>query len=261
MQLWLAAITAALLVGRPASLSPPFARRVVPAISCDRQPGQLGGRVPPRPSSEQDEEYEAALLDAQRASARLQALDAERRLREVGGRQPTAPPLRPRGARTSISRSDAGTLLVEVPAAGLNAGTLMGGAFSAAWFSAVVPATFASGGAGVLFMLPFWLAGGVVAKQTVVDPAKATSLSIGEFAWEIKQQAVGLPLSSESGPTEELDGASVEVAAYVNGMPSYQLRLFSGTQAWSVGDGLPAAELEWVAAEVNAHLETLRRAS
>ena len=44
---------------------------------------------------------------------------------------------------------------------------------------------------------------GVVAKQTVVDPAKATSLSIGEFAWEIKQQAVGLPLSSESGPTDE----------------------------------------------------------
>ena len=127
---------------------------------------------------------------------------------------------KPVGARTSISRSDAGTLLVEVPPTGFNAaGSLMGGAFTAAWFSAIVPATgtmIATGGASALFMLPFWLAGGVVAKQTVVDPVKATSLSIGEFAWELQQRAVGLPLSSAAGASDELDGCSVEIAAYVN---------------------------------------------
>ena len=141
-------------------------------------------------------------------------------------------------------------------------GTLMGGAFSAAWFSAVVPATgsmIATGGASALFMLPFWLAGGVVAKQTVVDPVKATSLSIGEFAWELQQTAVGLPLKSFSGASEELDGCRVEVAAYVNGVPQHVLRLFAGTQAWSIGDGLTVVELEYIAAEVNAHLATLKK--
>ena len=151
----------------------------------------------------------------------------------------------------------------EVPPAGLlNMGTLMGGAFSAAWFSAVVPATgsmIATGGASALFMLPFWLAGGVVAKQTVVDPVKATSLSIGEFAWELQQTAVGLPLKSFSGASDELDGCRVEVAAYVNGVPQHVLRLFAGTQAWSIGDGLTVVELEYIAAEVNAHLATLKK--
>ena len=31
-----------------------------------------------------------------------------------------------------------------------------------------------AGGASALFMLPFWLAGGTVAKQTLLDPTKAT---------------------------------------------------------------------------------------
>ena len=73
-------------------------------------------------------------------------------------------------------------------------------------------------------MLPFWIAGGAVAKQTVLDPAKATALSIGEFAWELRQSLVGqLTLSSEGGPTEELEGADVDVAAYVNGVPVHRM--------------------------------------
>jgi len=47
------------------------------------------------------------------------------------------------------------------------------------------------------------------------------------------------------------------VAAYVNGVPQHVLRLFSGTQTWSIGDGLTVVELEYVAGEVNAHLATL----
>jgi len=226
-------------------------------VSCDRSPGQLGGRVPP-PGG--DAEYEAALAEAHLASARLAA--AERHLKKAAELSPTAPPSRkPRGARTRISRSDAGTLLIEVPAAGLSQGTLVGGAFSVAWFSTIIPATasmLSTGGVSALFMAPFWLAGGAVAKQTVLDPARATSLSIGEFAWEIQRRVTKVPLSAASGSTEELEGCSVEVAAYVNGVPSYHLLLYSGTQSWSIGDGLSAVELEWVAGEVNAHLGTLR---
>ena len=255
---------------RPIALAGPASRRVVSVVSCDRAPGQLGGVTPPAGDEGEEEEYLSALAEARLASEKLQ--DAELRLRQAAERRPAAPPVtappvtapaaRPVGARTSISRSDAGTLLVEVPPAGFNTGTLMGGAFSAAWFSAIVPATgsmIATGGASALFMLPFWLAGGVVAKQTVVDPVKASSLSIGEFAWELQQRAVGLPLSSAAGASDELDGCSVEVAAYVNGVPQHVLRLFSGTQTWSIGDGLTVVELEYVAGEVNAHLATLKK--
>ena len=246
-------------------------RRVVSVVGCDREPGQLGGVPSPARDQGEEEEYLSALAEARLASAKLR--EAESRLRQAAERRPAAPPetappvaapaAKPAGARTSVSRSDAGTLLVEVPPAGLlNMGTLMGGAFSAAWFSAIVPATgsmIATGGASALFMLPFWLAGGVVAKQTVVDPVKATSLSIGEFAWELQQTAVGLPLKSFSGASDELDGCRVEVAAYVNGVPQHVLRLFAGTQAWSIGDGLTVVELEYIAAEVNAHLATLKK--
>ena len=143
------------------------------------RPGQLGGRVPPRA---RDQEYTAALADAQRAAERLR--EVEERLAR-GARE--FDPVRPVGARATVSRSDAGTLLVSIPPAGLNAGSLVGGAFSVAWFSMVGPATasmVATGGVSALFMLPFWAAGGAVAKQTIYDPAKATEMSIGEFAWE-----------------------------------------------------------------------------
>ena len=117
----------------------------------------------------------------------------------------------------------------------------------------------ATGGAGALFMLPFWLAGGAVAKQTLLDPAKATTLSIGEFAWALKQTALGsrVTLSAADGASGELDYADVDVAAYVNGAPTFALRLVAGTEAYTVGVGLSEGELEWIAAEVNAHLQAL----
>lgn len=216
----------------------------------DTPPG-LGGRVPRRVPSETDE-YLEALADAKRASERLEKASR--------GLDKEALIARPPGARSTVTRSDAGTLLIDVPAAGLmNGGTLFGGAFSLAWFSAVVPATFASGGGATLFMLPFWLAGGLVAKQTLVDPTKATALSIGEFGWELRQCLPGLTISAEDGATEEFAGAAVEVAAYVNGVPTYILRLAtSNGQACTLGSGLPVSELDWLAFEVNAHLSAMR---
>ena len=204
----------------------------------ERKAPGLGGRVPRRPT--------------------LALNEVDFGMAPAAPRKALSSPQRPRGARTRISRTDAGTLLVNVPAAGLNSGSLFSGAFAAAWFSAIVPATF-TGGAPVLFMAPFWLAGGLVAKQAVYDPAKASSLSIGDFAWEVKQSIAGrLELSSDGGPTEELDGASVDVASYVNGVPVLVCRLVAGADEWSVGSGLPEVELEWIAQEVNAHLESLR---
>eukprot|EP00315_Gephyrocapsa_oceanica_P032129 CAMPEP_0185407470 /NCGR_PEP_ID=MMETSP1365-20130426/1329_1 /TAXON_ID=38817 /ORGANISM="Gephyrocapsa oceanica, Strain RCC1303" /LENGTH=275 /DNA_ID=CAMNT_0028009897 /DNA_START=98 /DNA_END=925 /DNA_ORIENTATION=+ len=245
--------------------SPPPARHAKTAVRLCGTRGQLSERVPqpepppppPPPRQLAGDEYADALADARRAAARLR--EAEERLARV----PAPVPPMPRGARATVSRSDAGTLLVDVPAAGLvNGGSLFGGAFAAAWFSAVVPATVsmvASGGASALFMLPFWLAGGAVVKQTVLDPAKATTLSIGAFGWELKQRTAGVSLKSADGPTEQLALASVDVAAYVNGVPTFVLNLVAngpgGQRVYQLGSGLSEQELEWIAAEVNATLE------
>ena len=223
---------------------------------CDpdgRERGQLGGRVPP---SAADIEYAQALSESRAAAARLK--EAERRL----ATRDVQPPSRPRGARTTVSRTDAGTLLLQIPAAGLRGGsTLMGGAFAVAWFSVVAPATasmIATGGASALFMLPFWLAGGSVVKTTVLDPSKATALSIGQYAWELKQTLpAGVAVSTAEGATDELSNASVEVAATVNGVPTYVMRLLGGGKGYGIGEGLSEAELEWIAAEVNEYLDGL----
>jgi hypothetical protein len=267
--LLLFAASASAFVCPPIACPPPhyYLRRaaVVRCFSADDRrgtPGIGGSRLPSAArrlqmygngSDDDEEEYIRAKMEAEAASARLQA--AERRLRAKAVQKPL-------GARTLVDTTDAGTLLVEVPPAGLTTSTVMGGAFSAAWFSVVAPATVASGGASALFMLPFWLAGGAVAKTSLLDPARKTSLSIGEFAWEIKQTLPGgVTLSQESGPTEELVGAEVFVSLWTNGVPTFALKLGGRAGAtWSLGDGLPEQELEWVAGEVNSQLDRLRRA-
>ena len=143
--------------------------------------------------------------------------------------------------------------------------TLMGAAFSAAWFSAIVPATagmVATGAVlGSVFMAPFWLAGGAVLKTTLVDPAKKTTLSIGRYAWELSQTLPGgVAVSSDRGATDELAGADVAVTVVTNGVPQYACRLVAGARAWGLGDGLPRGELEWVASEINDQLSSFAEA-
>ena len=71
---------------------------------------------------------------------------------------------RPLASRATVSRTDAGSLVIDMPAGGLGAGALMGGAFSVTWFAVIGRATVAalSGGGlvNLLFLTPFWLAGG-----------------------------------------------------------------------------------------------------
>ena len=222
------------------------------------------GLVPaPRPRTRRiarhvfdNDEVAAARDDVEAAAARLR--DAERRLAEA---KRSAPRPRPANARTLIDRSDAGTLLLTVPPAGLGGSTLMGAAFSAAWFSAIVPATagmVATGAVlGSVFMAPFWLAGGAVLKTTLLDPAKKTTLSIGRYAWELSQTLPGgVAVSSDRGATDELAGADVAVTVVTNGVPQYACRLVAGARAWGLGDGLPRGELEWVASEINDQLSS-----
>lgn len=77
--------------------------------------------------------------------------------------------------KSRISYTDANTLEIELPAAGITADSAVSGAFAAVWLGAIAPATLSMLSAGLaplLFMTPFWIAGGVVAKASanqVVD--------------------------------------------------------------------------------------------
>ena len=159
-----------------------------------------------------------------------------------------------------ISYTDANTLQIELPPSGVSADVFFSGAFSALWFSAVAPATvgmISSGGVAALFMVPFWFAGGMVAKMAVVDPFVSSKLTIGDYMWTLEKnyfQGRGkLTSKKEDGPTETFRGASVEVGMVVNNVPRYELRLFFGGNTVSFGKGLSFDELEYLAEAINEH--------
>lgn len=233
----------------PACVHDPARLIVQPIVRTSVAIARLGGDFRSRREEDLDEaDYARKVAEAEVALAA--AAEARQRLT---GRN------RPKLRRARLSRSDAGTLVVDVPAAGLGTSALMGGAFSAAWFSAIVPATFASGGAPILFMLPFWAAGGVVAKTAVVDPFVSTQLTIGRFAWSLRSTLYGgVVLKEQDGPTDQLSGVAAEVVAYVNGVPQCELQLYTDSGTTSFGLSLTLEELEVLEAEINEHLLELQ---
>mmetsp|Transcript_17781 Transcript_17781/g.38402 ORF Transcript_17781/g.38402 Transcript_17781/m.38402 type:complete len:210 (-) Transcript_17781:1557-2186(-) len=168
-----------------------------------------------------------------------------------------------------ISCTDANTLEIEMPPMGVDANAVANGAFSALWFSAVAPATISMLSAGivpVLFMTPFWLAGGVVAKAAVYDPFISSTLSIGQYLWTVEKnylKRVGsLNTKKKEGSTESVKGASVELAMVVNNVGRYQLRLFvDGDNSITFGKDLAREELEYLSRVINDHCSKLRETS
>lgn len=159
--------------------------------------------------------------------------------------------------RAIITRSDAGTLLIEVPPAGFGMDSAFTGAFAAAWFSAIVPATLSMAGPPALFMLPFWAAGALVAKQAVVDPTTSVTLSVGQFAWRLEKKVAGFDVKRFEGATKDLRGAGAEVVAYVNGVPQTALKMYDSAEAVSLGISLAPEECESLADEINRYLDEL----
>ena len=106
-----------------------------------------------------------------------------------------------------ISRTDAGTLELYFPAQGISSKAVVSGAFSVAWFSALIPATTTV--AALPFLVPFYLAGGLVAKQAVVDPFTSVRISVGQYAWSVQQTRYG------RAAQELASGATADVARAV----------------------------------------------
>jgi len=162
----------------------------------------------------------------------------------------------PPTGRALVSRTDAGTLKIVVPPKGFGLDTVMAGGFAAAWFSVVIPATFAVAGPPMFFMLPFWAAGGLVAKQAVVNPTSSLELSIGRFGWSLEQKCAGLAITTKDGATDDLRGAGADVG-YVNGVLYTALRLYEGSGAVLLGVSLSPEECESLAEEINSYLDEI----
>lgn len=161
--------------------------------------------------------------------------------------------------KAKISHTDAGTLQINLSAAGLGGSSLVGTAFSVAWFSVVVPATFTSAGTA-LFMLPFWAAGGLVAKSSVVDPLTSMTLEIGEYAWNIRKTIAGRKVMDKSGPTKEIDQAETYVSLYRDNVPAQYEMILHGPDV-KFGTGLGKSELERLQQIINEHLDEMRNRS
>lgn len=224
----------------------PAVAPVIPALASIRMVDDI--------SDEEENDYQLKLKQADETIAATK--EARRELQPAK----TKPfrPLPPPNSLARVEFSDAGTMLITIPFKGLGTDSLFAGTFSLAWFSAIVPATLASGGASLLFLLPFWAAGGLVAKNAVVDPFVSGSLTIGEYAWSVENKYVGRKLNSKEGPTEQLRGAAAEVVAVVNSIPQAEIKLYTESGITAFGLGLSIEELEYLAGEINDHLSNFR---
>ena len=112
-----------------------------------------------------------------------------------------------------------------------------------------------TGIAPVLFMAPFWLAGGLLAKNAFYDPFISSSVSIGRHLWTCESRVLKKSARRVDGPTGNLMGTSVEVKVVINDVPIYQLQMNRlGDEPIAIGKGLSFEELGYLSALINDHL-------
>ena len=211
----------------------------------------------------EEQEYKAKLAEAEKAIAEAEAarqkLLAKNDNNDKGADLEHKVSIPPFGCQSTITRTDAGSLIIDIPSSGMRTDSMFAGFFSLAWFSAIIPATLSGGLAMSLFMLPFWASGGLVAKLAFYDPFLGGQLTIGQYAWSLKGTWLGLKKKEKDGATEDLRGAVAEIAAFVNGVPQAELRLYGSKGMVSLGLGLPLDELEYLAGEINQYLLSIRK--
>jgi hypothetical protein len=217
------------------------------------------------PESEQDEQYRHKLAETQIAI--VEAEEALRWLYASSSRPPLATT-----TRVKLSKTDAGTLILELPPTGLSSETVFAGALSIAWFSVVLPPTFsgvwlyAATFSGVwLIMLPFWAVGALIAKETLVDPFVTSKLTLGQYAWSFKSiygGRNGITLNEKAGATDDLRSAGYERIDVVDGMPwlQYVIKLYGSVGATSLpmGTQVSVEEVKYLVDEINDHLRELQ---
>lgn len=178
---------------------------------------------------------------------------------------------KPPGSRVVVTKRGP-RLEIDIPPAKFDGSTAATGAFAVAWNAFVAFWTVSAlAGGGVLFALfslPFWFAGASLVKQAFGRQFIRERLEIGLGRWELHQALAGLRGrgadaavdwaaargKNVGGSTADLGGASMQVVAYVNGVPQGQLVLRQGVESIVLGEGLDPLEQEWLADVINAHL-------
>jgi hypothetical protein len=195
------------------------------------------------------DEYERDALTIRRPEPPSQPTSRLARWNPFARDSPTQQvPQPPIHSRARLSTTDAGTLIIDLPATGIDSKAISSGVFGTLWFSAIVPATFAGGFATAAFLLPFWLAGGLVAKNAIVDPFVKSQLTLGQYAWSLTTTyANNAQIRQVDGSTQDLRGASVEdLNIEVNGRPFYEIKLHGDKGVTGFGNGLEPDELEYL---------------
>ena len=164
----------------------------------------------------------------------------------------------PKGSRVVASRTDAGTLVVQIPAKGVT--DISPVLFAIAWFGVVgmwTAEVVVASPIMALFSTPFWLAGGQLLTK-VVDFTE-TRLTIGEYAWELEYRHLnGLFRSSKSGSTSDLDYADISHDAYIqDDRPITSVRLTEGANVHHIA-GLGPVEENWLTNLINDSLNDLK---
>jgi hypothetical protein len=165
---------------------------------------------------------------------------------------------RPAGTRVVVLRDGTNLLSVEVPANGADASTLMQGSFATVWLGIVGmwTVTAVTAGAPLLFTAfsaPFWAAGVGMAKNTIDSALVSQMLRITPAEWSLASRAGKVQLATQAGATRDLEEVRVAPVTTVDGAAEC-VELVESARAARLGLGLTTAELEWVAAQVNAFL-------
>lgn len=181
---------------------------------------------------------------------------------------------KPAGSRVVINRT-AGRLEVDIPPAGLTANTIGTGAFAVAWNAFVAFWTFSAlASGGVLFALfsaPFWWAGAQLAGQAFGGGLLKEYLEVGRRDWALQQELAVLKDNvpqflgggrgrRQAGDSDDLAGARVVTTIIVNGDPQTAVELVEGVNTYRFGEGLQLAEQEWIVAQINDHIASIRGA-
>ena len=120
-------------------------------------------------------------------------------------------------------------------------------------------------GGGVLFAafsLPFWLAGFSLGRSAVGKSLIKEGLNIGPKTFELSQS---LPLLGKKagewvvpkgikGRSKDLIGAKIAGNSVINGALQTHIELHEGVRTHIFGEGLKAAEQQWLVRAINSHL-------
>ena len=107
------------------------------------------------------------------------------------------------------------------------------------------------------FSIPFWAAGGGMAKNVITNIVVAMHLRITPSEWRLASTGrKGRLLNVVEGVTEDLERARCVTAATVNEKEIVQcVEMVEGVRTHRIGIGLTEPELMWLMEEINAFLE------